>query len=184
MVKWYSLFSHTGRETAELEEALSEYVSLEKAITTNLNYSGNLQCLKLGSYEEVNTWLVQTGDVQPNSIITLNGYMGILPKAVLDYLHSIGCKVFNVHPAPIQLYPELRGKDPQERLYEGVQSGKYTKIGVVIHEVDAGVDTGRIRHWRIEIADPAMARLEMYQYLHMMAVDMWTEFIPEVVRFG
>ena len=77
------------------------------------------------------------------------------------------------------MYPELRGKDPQERLYEGVQSGKYTYIGVVIHNVDAGVDTGSIVNWRIELADPSMSKDCLYEHLHEVGTEMWLEILEE-----
>ena len=182
--KWYGLFSHTGKELEALVLSPDVDLRLSGAITSNVDYDGNLPILgvrlyKLASRADVNWMLTQPHIIQDNSLITLNGYMGILPADVLQDLHSRGCKIYNIHPAPIQLYPDLRGKDPQERMYEGIQEHKYGFIGVVIHEVDAGVDTGKLVHWVLEIADPSMTKNELYQRLHVMGTQAWKSFFKE-----
>lgn len=182
--KWYSLFSHTGSETKALHLSEQVPVRLEAAITNNWDYSGNLASLgtklyRLASKEDINWMLKQPHLVEDNSLITLNGYMGIVPADVLDNLRSRGCKVYNIHPAPIQFYPELRGKDPQERMYEGIQKREYAYIGVVIHEVDAGVDTGKIVHWVLQLTDHSMTKDELYERLHEMGTQAWESFFRE-----
>lgn len=182
MVKWYSLFSHTGSETAALQKLLEDDVKLVVAITNNSRYEGPLPCIKLTSAKAINEWLMAPGNIEPGSIVTLNGYMRIIPEEVINYLHSINCRLLNIHPAPIQMYPDLRGMDPQERLYEGIQSDKYHYIGVVIHNVDAGVDTGSIVNWSIELADPNMTKDELYQHLHDIGTKLWLEVFQEVAN--
>lgn len=182
MVKWYSLFSHTGSETEALQKLLKGEVELEVAITNNSKYEGPLPCIRLVLAKDINEWLMEPGNVEPGSIVTLNGYMRIIPEEVIDYLHSIGCRLLNIHPAPIQLYPDLRGMDPQERLYEGIRSGKYQYIGAVIHNVDAGVDTGSLVNWSLELADPSMTKAELYQHLHDVGTKLWLEVFKEVVN--
>ena len=56
------------------------------------------------------------------------------------YPHSI----YNGHPGLITEYPELKGKDPQIRAYEGIKAGKYNTAGAVIHKVVEGVDEGKV----------------------------------------
>lgn len=182
--KWYSLFSHTGSETKKLHLAGVSPVPLEAAITDNWDYNGDLATLgtrlyRISSREDINWMLMQPHIIQDNSLITLNGYMGIVPAKVLQNLHERGCKVYNIHPAPIQFYPELRGKDPQERMYEGIQKREYNYIGVVIHEVDAGVDTGKIVHWVLQLADPYMTKDELYERLHELGTQAWESFFKE-----
>lgn len=183
MVNWYSLFSHTGQETRALSQALKGRAVLQRALTTNMGYNGPLLlALKFRKTEWINQYLTTPGNIEPGSVITLNGYMRILPEEVINYLHSIGCTVLNIHPAPIQLYPELRGKDPQDRLYEGIQSGKYGFIGAVIHKVDAGVDTGEIVNWKLELADPSMSLPGLYAHLHNMGTELWLEVFEEIAN--
>ena len=182
--KWYSLFSHTGRETESLVFSDDVDLQLEAAITNNMQY--DLRLARLGSRlylvpttKEINWLLKQVQVIEDNSLITLNGYMGIVPADVLRNLKLRGCKVYNIHPAPIHLYPELRGKDPQERMYEGIQKREYNYIGVVIHEVDEGVDTGKIVHWVLQLADHGMTKDELYERLHELGTQAWESFFRE-----
>lgn len=184
MIKWYSLFSHTGKETEAVKSLVGSYVELKRAVTTNMDYRGALHPVKLATGTEVNQWLMTPGNIEPGSVITLNGYMRILPTRVLQYLHSINCRVLNIHPAPISMYPELRGMDPQERLYEGIQEGKYGYIGTVIHEVDAGVDTGHIVNWAFELADRSMSKGTLYKHLHDQGTVLWAEVFEEMRAHG
>ena len=182
--KWYSLFSHTGSETLALSRSEYVYPRLEAVITNNVHYDGPLmhnghRLYKVDTFAAVNKLLCRPDVIEDGSLVTLNGYMGIVPAWVLDNLKSRGCKVYNIHPAPIQTYPELRGKDPQERMYEGIQTGRYKFIGVVIHEVDAGVDTGKIVHWALQIADPSISKDELYLRLHEMGTEAWEIFFRE-----
>lgn len=179
MLKWYSLFSHTGRETEAVWHACHNLVSLETAITNNMDYDGPLPCIKLCSGKLINEWLMEPGNIEPESIITLNGYMRILPAEVLSYLKSIQCKVYNIHPAPINVYPDLKGKDPQNRLFEGIKSGKYDYQGAVIHKVDAGVDTGEIIYWRMQFPKAVLTLDDVYNDLHALGTAMWIEFFEE-----
>ena len=77
------------------------------------------------------------------------------------------------------MYPELRGKDPQERMYEGIQKREYNYIGVVIHEVDECVDTGKIVHWVLQMADHGMTKDELYERLHELGTQAWESFFRE-----
>lgn len=183
--KWCGLFSHTGKELEKLAGMDHNFdLRLDTAITNNMEYNSNLaikgvRLYKLYSTKDVNFLLKQPEIVADNSLVTLNGYMGILPADVLHNLKLRGCKVYNIHPAPIQFYPELRGKDPQERLYEGIQKREYSYIGVVIHEVDGGVDTGNIVHWVLELADHGMTKEELYERLHELGTQAWESFFRE-----
>lgn len=183
--KWYGLFSHTGKELEILASKDHDWdVRLDTVITNNMDYQGKLstrgiRMFKLASFKDANWLLKQSQIVEDNSLITLNGYMGIIPSDVLRNLKLRGCKVYNIHPAPIQLYPELRGKDPQERMYEGIQKREYNYIGVVIHEVDAGVDTGKIVHWVLQLADHSLTKDELYARLHELGTQAWERFFEE-----
>ena len=182
---WCGLFSHTGKELEKLAGMDHDFgLRLDTAITNNMGYSGTLaqkgvQLYKLYSFKDVNFLLKQPEIVADNSLVTLNGYMGILPADVLRNLKLRGCKVYNIHPAPIQMYPELKGKDPQERMYEGIQKREYNYIGVVIHEVDEGVDTGKIVHWVLQMADHSMTKDELYERLHELGTQAWESFFRE-----
>ena len=183
--KWYGLFSHTGKELEILAAKDHDWdVRLDTVVTNNMEYNGKLptqgiRTYKLATLKEINWLLKLPHIVEDNSLITLNGYMGIVPYDVLRNLRLRGCKVYNIHPAPIQMYPELRGKDPQERMYEGIQKREYNYIGVVIHEVDESVDTGKIIHWVLQMADHGMTKDELYERLHELGTQAWESFFRE-----
>lgn len=184
VTKWYSLFSHTGYETLALSQLEDVCLSLEAVITNNPCYNGPLMYSGHRLYKEstsvaINKLLCRSDVIEDGSLITLNGYMHILPEDVLQNLKERGCRVYNIHPAPIQLYPELRGRDPQERMYRGIQNREYSYIGVVIHEVDEGVDTGKIVHWVLQLADPGMTKDELYERLHELGTQAWESFFRE-----
>ena len=183
--EWCGLFSHTGKELENLASKAPDWgLRLNAAITNNMAYDDALtaqgvRLYKLPTYSDINWLLKQSRSILDNTLITLNGYMGIVPTDVLRNLHLRGCKLYNIHPAPIQFYPELRGKDPQERMYEGIQKREYQYIGVVIHEVDAGIDTGKIVHWVLQLADPSMTKDELYERLHELGTQAWESFFRE-----
>ena len=71
----------------------------------------------------------------PDAIVTLHGWLRIVPPYVCER-----SKIYNGHPGLITKYPELKGKDPQEKAYKL----KHEEIGCVLHKVTAGVDEGKI----------------------------------------
>lgn len=138
---WIAFFSQTGSEIVELSKALGRWPDL---IVTNERPAGlrtihpelkesnllvtvpNKPTLK--DYREVLSYYEKP-------IITLHGWLRIVPPSICEK-HSI----FNGHPGLITEYPELKGKDPQIRAFEG----KYPVMGCVIHRVTAGVDEGKV----------------------------------------
>ena len=72
----------------------------------------------------------------PEAIITLHGWLRIMPPSICEKF-----KIYNGHPGLITDYPELKGKDPQERMFN---DGNYTYYGSVVHKVVPEVDSGEI----------------------------------------
>ena len=70
-----------------------------------------------------------------NPIITLHGWLRIIPPALCDKY-----EIYNGHPAWLFRYPELKGKDPQKRAWDG----NYHWGGQVIHKVTKELDEGEI----------------------------------------
>ena len=107
--------------------------------------------------------------------ITLHGWLNIVPKEICEEY-----KIFNGHPGYITKYPELKGKDPQIRAYEGIKAGKYSTAGAVIHKVTAGVDEGRVimeeyfNAWNLELDD-------LFRILRDRSLYMWHNFLKKVL---
>lgn len=111
-------------------------------------------------------------DILSSKIITLHGYLRILPSEFIESYRPRA--IYNGHPGLITEYPELKGKDPQIRAFEG----KYHLIGSVIHEVTAGVDEGEVVH--AKSAQNVATTLDgTYELLKYLSLRSWYEFFRE-----
>lgn len=182
---WYAMFSHTGKEIEAVSRRLG--CKPDTVYTNNLEYNGSLQSRAwFGRHDDILKNSI--GMLQPNSVLTLHGYNRILPKWYVEYLKEYSIKCYNLHPAPIQLYRDLKGKDPQERLFRGIHEGRYLYIGNVIHEVIPEVDSGEILAWDLMpvSSDYAVCRSveSLSKSLHNAATLLWTEFLKEALSDG
>jgi folate-dependent phosphoribosylglycinamide formyltransferase PurN len=111
-------------------------------------------------------------------VITLHGYLRILPPEICGKY-----KIYNGHPGLITRYPELKGKDPQAKVWQTYPIKKYNVHGHVIHEVIPEVDAGRIvSEMRFGTKDLYLdfKSLDLYiEMLHRVATDNWAGFISK-----
>ena len=172
--KWITFFSQTGAEIADIAESLGRWPD---QIFTN-ERPENLRTIdpriiEYGYTELPNKPVSDDYDavLQDNAIITLHGWLRIMPKSICEkYL------IYNGHPGLITKYPELKGKDPQVRAYEG----KYPIAGAVIHKVVAGVDEGKVimeerfNNFNLSLDD-------LFRILRDRSLFMWTSFLKKVL---
>lgn len=174
---WVAFISQTGSEVYEISKALGFWP--DKIVSSNSDSS------------KLNQWLrqaVEDGTVQlitllrptvqdyfqvipPNAVVTLNGYLKIVPPEVCD-----AYTIFNGHPGLITEYPELKGKDPQQKAFDL----KHPRIGCVIHEVTKELDGGKIlaeSFWEIGYVPVSLPM--MFAILHDMSVALWIQFLKE-----
>ena len=81
-------------------------------------------------------------------------------------------EIYNGHPGLITKYPELKGKDPQMRAWEG----DYEFCGSVLHRVTEGVDEGEI----ISSASFTKEGLDIdgyFRILREMSSTLWVDFL-------
>ena len=140
-MKWLALFSQTGSEIANISDKIN--IKPTTILTDNLDITKHDKRITRFQY-----WNIKTNTYQQKldyyrelfkdyDVITLHGWLNIIPKEICREF-----KIYNGHPGLINVYPELKGKDPQVRAFEGI--GKYLYVGSVIHEVTEYVDCGRI----------------------------------------
>lgn len=111
----------------------------------------------------------------PDPIITLHGWLRIIPKGVCAYYEDI----YNGHPALVNRYPELKGKDMQEAVINEVE--KYPIIGSIIHKVIPKVDAGEILE-TIEVPNFKVHNREViYQVLKDTSLRSWLNFLPNIL---
>lgn len=176
VINWVPFFSQTGTEILNISEKLdieplfivTNSRPISKRRINNLlldKYEHKLHYLNCyPTPEEYIDILKHT----TNPLITLHGWLRIIPGEVCNLYN-----IFNGHPAPLHIYPELKGKDKQEDQYKF--SNIYKEIGTVIHKVTPELDEGDIilsnnRINTLSSVDDA------YYTLHNMSFDLWCTF--------
>ena len=174
---WYAIFSHTGSEIINIQKMLK--IKPTEIWTSNRDYAGNLPAIFGDRYSIESRML----EVATGSVITLNGYRRLISSQTLRILKDKGIKVINIHPAPICLngYEDLRGIDPHVKYYNGYVAGKYTLLGVTIHEVDDGIDTGKALYMSTKLASTGMDYDMFVNELHNMGTEAWIACLPELL---
>jgi len=169
---WIAFFSQTGSEIVDIIDKLGRKPS---QIITNYRPNDIREVnKKLPYYAEVSNKptlneLQFVCELYEDPIITLHGWLRIMPPEICNK-HEI----YNGHPGLITKYPELKGKDPQMRAW----NGNYETVGTVLHKVTEGVDEGEI----ITSASFTKEGLDVDDYfriLRNMSTTLWVDFLRE-----
>ena len=174
-MKWYALFSQSGTEIVEISNRLCRWP--DQIITNQKDdnrINKQIDRSKLNTIRETLTDDVYRsflGD-STDKIVTLNGWLRIVPPSICeDYT------IYNGHPGLITKYPQLKGKDPQEK---AVRLGLKTS-GSVIHEVVAEVDAGEILVSQ-EVSIEGLDTVETIKKLHNISVNLWVKFLQKKLQ--
>lgn len=170
---WIAFFSQTGSEIANITDALGR--GPDFIITNKPPMSGDIDDRidrlyhipnkpKVEDYEEI----LEAFD---KPLITLHGYLRIVPKEICEKY-----EIYNGHPGLITEYPELKGKDPQVRAFEG----KYKVAGAVLHKVIPEVDEGKIISEERFNADN-LSLDDLFRILKDRSLYMWINFLKKVL---
>ena len=181
--RWYAFFSRSGNELCQL---ILRTDQLPYRIITNKSLE-DLQDLNIyHQYKDIieiipnNPTAQQYKDAlegyQKNfDFVTLHGYLRILPKSVVHRIDAI-----NLHPGLITKYPELKGLDPQKRVWE--RFTEYSSIGCVLHKVIAEVDEGEVL---LEVEEKGEVLSQIYKEsilfdrLGELALKLWIEYLTK-----
>ena len=175
--KWIAFFSQTGGEIADIAESLQRWPDL---IVTNERPS-KLRTIDGRILDNVEDRLVVLPNkptvedyetiLQDNALITLHGWLRIMPRVICEKY-----AIYNGHPGLITEYPELKGKDPQVRAFEG----KYPVAGAVLHKVIPEVDEGKIiAEERFNAFNLSLD--ELFRILKDRSLYMWINFLKKVL---
>ena len=174
MRKWIAFFSQTGSEIVQISEALGRWpdmiISNRRSDSARTITSGipKDKIYYTSNSPEGYEYLHYLGQIK-DPIITLHGWLRIVPEGICSKY-----EMYNGHPGLITKYPELKGKDPQFRAFEG----GYNTGGCVIHKVTPGVDEGEVLMEK-EIGIRLLDLNETFRKLHDTSVGMWVEFLKE-----
>ncbi len=176
MRKWIALFSHTGSEISKISRAIGKTPTA--IITTKRKGSSDI-CVDL---PQNITHTVDKPTAQDyrefldkDALITMHGWMRIVPPEICDEY-----EILNLHPGLITKYPELKGKDPQKRVFEMLNLPD--RVGCVIHKAVGEVDEGEVLMERSTINTYPTPNV-LIKSLHEMASDMWIEYLNTVLYF-
>jgi len=109
-------------------------------------------------------------------VITLHGYLRIIPPQICGRF-----KIYNGHPGLITKFPELKGKDPQAKVWYKHFEKPYKLHGHVIHEVIPEVDAGRVvsekEFFSNNIYNEFNSLEDYIKRLHKLAIENWVGFM-------
>ena len=168
---WIALYSHTGSEIYNISNRLK--IQPDLVITNNNKGNDKLTCqsIKTSSRPVAVDYRTIFSTVDANPIITLHGWMRVIPAEICNEY-----EIYNLHPGLITHYPELKGKDPQERVFNMLNIPQY--VGCVIHRAVAEVDSGEVIMSRRVLNTYSSAQI-LSHALHDMAGDMWVDFFKK-----
>lgn len=173
--QWVAFFSQTGSEICTLAKKLGRWP--DKIITNRENFNGvtpeiqDRSIIIIPNKPALTDYLkaLKGTDLQ-SAVITLHGYLRILPKELCAY------QVYNLHPGLITDYPELKGFNPQEKAYKL----HLPVSGVVIHRVIPEVDSGEILIEKsLSIENKSLE--EIHVELHDLAIEAWVEVLKALL---
>ena len=171
MKKWIALFSHTGSEIANISNILGR--KPDKIIPNKPPGSEDIHkdlqdifhCSVKPTVANYRQFLHE------DAIITMHGWMRIIPESICK-THEI----YNLHPGLITKYPELKGKDPQKKVFQMMNLP--SMVGCVIHRASAEVDGGEIL-METTTSNSFYCESALTEALHDMAGGMWVNFLEE-----
>ena len=173
---WVAFFSQTGAEIADISEHIGRWPSRIvtnkrpdnlRTIDSRIIEKGYIELCNKPSSKDYLELLQYYKD----PVVTLHGWLRIMPPEVCNEY-----SIFNGHPGLITEYPELKGKDPQIRAFEG----KYPVAGAVIHKVTEGVDEGKvILEERFNAFNLSLD--DLFRILRDRSLYMWTNFLKKVL---
>ena len=169
--RWVAFFSQSGSEINAVSKKLGFYpymcitnkpslddVNVELRDNTTIVRTG--KTLSVDDYKNLIGW-------SANTIVTLNGWLRIVPHAICETY-----TIYNGHPGLITKYPELKGKDPQQK---AITLGLETS-GCVIHRVIPEVDSGNIIAEE-EVTIKGLESAAVFAKLHTTSVNLWVNFL-------
>jgi folate-dependent phosphoribosylglycinamide formyltransferase PurN len=174
--RWVALFSQTGSEIVKISRHIGKYPDL--IITDNEDIESWHPMMKSLAYLKILTTISKANrknikvlkglfESDQQTCITLHGWLNIVPAEICETF-----EIYNGHPGLITLYPELKGKDPQEMAWEG----KYGTIGSVVHKCTAELDGGEIVK-SVSYVNRCDNKEELYNKLKESSFIAWNFFL-------
>lgn len=172
-MKWLALFSQTGWELNNIIHETGRKPDM--ALTNRVGPSAIDDIVPITYIPKKPNIFVYDYYFRNYDIITLHGYLRILPPEVCGHL------IYNGHPAAIHLYPELKGKDKQEDVF--LNKDLYSRMGTVIHRVSHELDSGEIIAF-CDVENDTTSIEDAYEKLAKLSVAQWVVFVKNIPTMG
>jgi len=179
---WKTFFSQSGSEIYEISKNIGRFPD---AIITNKNIEDMdkinpdllERCFDRFIFLPKKPTVEEYREAIRNAdIITHHGYLRILPPQICGRF-----RIYNGHPGLITKFPELKGKDPQAKVWYKHFEKPYKLHGHVIHEVIPEVDAGKVvseKEFYSESIYKEFNSLNDYIIrLHKLAIENWVGFM-------
>ena len=172
-MKWIALFSQTGSEIHKISSRIGRYPDI-------------CVCNRQDDFEGINSDLIGNSlitftDLKPtveqyldhiteDALVTMHGWLRIVPGEVCEQRN-----IYNGHPGLITEYPQLKGKDPQQKAIDlGLEYS-----GCVLHKATAELDGGPIVDVSEKVMIEGKTTDEVFDDLHKASVNMWVKFLTK-----
>lgn len=170
-MNWVAFISQTGREVYNIYKQTG--IKPLFVVTNNINrviqeVKDEFDIKIIPNRPSVEDYL--NLEIPQNSIVTLNGWLRIVPKEIVNKY-----TIYNGHPGLINKYPELKGLDPQIRAIKG----DYELIGCVIHKVDELLDNGEILCSIQTNVNKSWSEDDYFNKFSQMMLDLWIGFFKD-----
>jgi len=179
---WKTFFSQSGSEIYEISKNIGRFPD---AILTNKSFeemdkiNPDLleKCFDRFIFLPKKPTVEEYKEAIRNAdVITLHGYLRILPPQICGRF-----KIYNGHPGLITKFPELKGKDPQAKVWFSHAERSYYQHGHVIHEVIPEVDAGKVvsekEFYSKNIYNEFDSLDDYIGKLHKLAIENWVGFM-------
>ena len=177
-MNWFTFFSQTGSEIVELSNSIGRKPDLlvSNNFEERIKFHPGIHMLGVTIMSAKHDMLMNYFRTQAvynvsQTLISLHVYLRILPADI--------CKkyeIYNGHPGAITLFPELKGKNPQERVWQ--ENEKYNIIGSVVHKCTAELDDGDVLK-SVYVRNRNYTKEDLYASLKMTSLSAWNFFLKE-----
>lgn len=177
--QWVALFSQSGKEICDIAEKIGRYpdqIVTDSSVDKMDKRIFNCKHITIKTYKGLHTvdkflyYLNEFSVYDNNCLFTLHGWLNIVPPTICEKF-----LIYNGHPGLINVYPELKGRDPQERAWKNISG--YEFVGSVIHRVTPEVDEGQICNYIQTEASKCTSLEQTYNVLRETSLKSWIDFL-------
>ena len=173
--KWIALFSQTGSELQAVCKRINRWPDLVITNSKQVNHNdwNHSEIIHVHDKGALNSSFYkhafeQCKQADDELFVTLHGWLRIVPDDVCEQY-----QIYNGHPGDIVKYPQLKGKDPQQKAFDL----KLISSGCIIHRCTKELDGCHIV-FREEVVIADYKTVDaVIDKLRKTSIEMWIKLI-------